>query len=194
MARATSFAMREDRSSSTWSQSQAPHSDHDRSEAQERWTRIHQGCTHSTLFSCRFVVLVLTIFQVVLCNRLFRQALTVTTTEEAVFAHTLPEPYRRQGRHFEIAIARSIGIPELRWTARTPFGGGGSAATVQVATAAVESRMANAVVIYRAFNERSGRRFGQPREGRQAIPSSMSPYMPFGLDTPAKIYALWFER
>jgi acetyl-CoA acetyltransferase len=94
----------------------------------------------------------------------------------------------------EIAIARSIGIPELRWTARTPFGGAGSAATVQVATAAVESGMAEAVVIYRAFNERSGRRFGQPPEGRNAIASSMSPYMPFGLDTPAKMYGLWFAR
>jgi len=94
----------------------------------------------------------------------------------------------------ETAIARSIGIPELRWTARTPFGGAGSAATVQVASAAVESGMASTVVIYRAFNERSGRRFGQPRERRDAITSSMSPYMPFGLDTPAKIYGLWFAR
>jgi acetyl-CoA acetyltransferase len=94
----------------------------------------------------------------------------------------------------EIAIARSIGIPELRWTARTPFGGGGSAATVQVASAAVESGMAQAVVIYRAFNERSARRFGQPPERRGAIPSPMSPYMPFGLDTPAKMYGLWFAR
>jgi acetyl-CoA acetyltransferase len=94
----------------------------------------------------------------------------------------------------EIEIARSIGIPELRWTARTPWGGSNSAATVEVATAAVESGMAKAVVIYRAFNERSGRRFGQPPEGRPAIPSSMSPYMPFGLDTPAKMYSLWFQR
>jgi acetyl-CoA acetyltransferase len=93
----------------------------------------------------------------------------------------------------EIAIARSIGIPELRWTARTPWGGSNSAATVEVATAAVESGMAKAVVIYRAFNERSGRRFGQPPEGRPAIPSSMSPYMPFGLDTPAKMYSLWYQ-
>ena len=93
----------------------------------------------------------------------------------------------------EIAIARSIGIPELRWTARTPWGGSNSAATVEVATAAVESGMAKAVVIYRAFNERSGRRFGQPPEGRPAIPASMSPYMPFGLDTPAKMYSLWYQ-
>lgn len=30
----------------------------------------------------------------------------------------------------ELAVARSVGIPELRWTARTPGGGGGASATV----------------------------------------------------------------
>ncbi len=74
-----------------------------------------------------------------------------------------------------------------------PHAVGDSAATVEVATAAVESGMAKAVVIYRAFNERSARRFGQPPEGRPAIPSSMSPYRPFGLDTPAKMYSLWYQ-
>ena len=75
-----------------------------------------------------------------------------------------------------------------------PSGGSNSAATVEVATAAVEAGLAKAVVIYRAFNERSGRRFGQPPEGRTTIPASMSPYLPFGLDTPAKMYALWYQR
>jgi hypothetical protein len=91
----------------------------------------------------------------------------------------------------EILVARSVGIPELTWTARTPGGGGGASATIQLAAAAVEAGMARAVVIYRAFNERSGRRFGQPLEG--PTPSSMSWYLPYGLDTPAKMYALWFQ-
>jgi acetyl-CoA acetyltransferase len=100
-----------------------------------------------------------------------------------------------QDANDEIDIARSIGIPELRWTARTPFGGGGSAATVQVAAAAVEAGMADAVVIYRAFNERSGRRFGQPLpRGTGGSTPAMSWYTPYGLDTPAKMYALWFQR
>jgi len=99
----------------------------------------------------------------------------------------------QQDTNDELDIARSLGIPEIRWTARTPFGGGGASATVQLAAAAVESGMADCVVIYRAFNERSGRRFGQPLPVA-AAPPGMSPYLPFGLDTPAKMYALWFQR
>jgi acetyl-CoA acetyltransferase len=96
-----------------------------------------------------------------------------------------------QDTNDELAVARSVGIPELRWTARTPGGGAGASATVQLASAAVEAGMADAVVIYRAFNERSGRRFGQPLP---AAPPSMSWTLPYGLDTPAKMYALWFQR
>ncbi|HEU5308785.1 MAG TPA: lipid-transfer protein, partial [Acidimicrobiia bacterium] len=62
----------------------------------------------------------------------------------------------------ELAVMRGAGIPSLRFTARTRGGGGGSCATVQLASAAVASGAADAVVVYRAFNERSGRRFGQP--------------------------------
>src|SRR5439155_25100204 len=62
----------------------------------------------------------------------------------------------------ELSVIRCAGIPELRFTARTRGGGGGACATVQLASAAVASGAADAVVVYRAFNERSGRRFGQP--------------------------------
>src|SRR3954469_12217379 len=65
----------------------------------------------------------------------------------------------------ELALMRSVGIPRLRWTSRTPFGGGGASATVEHAAAAVASGAANNVLISRAFNERSGRRFGQPMSG-----------------------------
>jgi acetyl-CoA acetyltransferase len=53
------------------------------------------------------------------------------------------------------------------------------------------------VVVYRAFNERSGRRFGQPlAENNQSrvTPPGWNWYLPFGLDTPAKVYSLWFQR
>jgi acetyl-CoA acetyltransferase len=92
----------------------------------------------------------------------------------------------------ELALMRSVGIREMRWTSRTPFGGGGASATVEHAAAAVISGAADAVVVYRAFNERSGRRFGQPMAG--PLPPSMNWYRPYGLDTPAKIYSLWFQR
>ncbi len=91
----------------------------------------------------------------------------------------------------ELQLMRSVGIPQIRWTSRTPFGGGGSAATVQHAAAAVVSGAADAVVIYRAFNERSGHRFGQPTG---AVTPGMSWHKTYGLDTPAKMYSLWFQR
>ena len=92
----------------------------------------------------------------------------------------------------ELALMRSVGMEEVRWTSRTPFGGGGSSALVEHAAAAVTAGAADVVVIYRAFNERSGNRFGQPGQG-QGMPN-LNWYLPYGLDTPAKMYSLWFQR
>ncbi|HWG23287.1 MAG TPA: lipid-transfer protein [Actinospica sp.] len=92
----------------------------------------------------------------------------------------------------EHALIRSVGIEHVRWTSRTPFGGGGSAALVEHAAAAVASGAADVVVVFRAFNERSGARFGQPT-GRAVTPG-LSWHLPYGLDTPAKMYALWYQR
>lgn len=90
----------------------------------------------------------------------------------------------------EHELQRGLGIPALRWSARSPFGGGGASAVVQMAAAAVASGAANAVLVYRAFNERSGQRFGQPVNNIQFPDLHFS----FGLDTPAKIYGLWYQR
>jgi acetyl-CoA acetyltransferase len=92
----------------------------------------------------------------------------------------------------ELALMRSVGVEALRWTSRTPFGGGGASATVQHAAAAVASGAADAVVVYRAFNERSGHRFGQPSTSITAPGQNL--YMPYGLDTAAKMYSLWFQH
>ncbi len=96
----------------------------------------------------------------------------------------------------ELQLMRCLGIETMRWTGRTPFGGGGSCATVQVAAAAVASGAANNVLIYRAFNERSGQRFGQPAPIHYGVGGgnpSRSLHFSYGLDTPAKIYALWYQ-
>jgi acetyl-CoA acetyltransferase len=93
----------------------------------------------------------------------------------------------------ELALIRSLGIPELRFSARTRGGGGGACATIQLAAAAVESGHADAVLVYRAFNERSGHRFGQPQVAPNPDPA-WNQHKPYGLDTPAKIYALAFQR
>jgi acetyl-CoA acetyltransferase len=92
----------------------------------------------------------------------------------------------------ELALLRNLGIPELRWVSRTVRGGAGSGSAVHHAAAAVASGAADYVLVFRAFNERSGRRFGQP-QGQVSNPAG-NWYMPYGLDTPAKIYSLWFQR
>ena len=92
----------------------------------------------------------------------------------------------------ELLLMRCLGIPELRYWSRTPHGGAGAHSTVQHAALAVASGSAKAVLIYRAFNERSGRRFGQPNA--RVTPPGWNWYLPFGLDTPAKTYSLMFQR
>jgi len=90
----------------------------------------------------------------------------------------------------EALVMECLGIPELRFAARTRGGGGGACATIQLAAAAVLSGQANAVLVWRAFNERSKHRFGQPNP-RPPDPA-WNLYKPYGLDTPAKLYALSF--
>ena len=97
-----------------------------------------------------------------------------------------------QDSNDELDLISSLGMANVRWTSRTPFGGGGASATVEHAAAAVASGAADVVVIYRAFNERSGRRFGQPSS--RPGDAGRGWYLPYGLDTPAKMYALWFQR
>jgi acetyl-CoA acetyltransferase len=91
----------------------------------------------------------------------------------------------------ELLLMRCLGIAELRWLSRTPFGGAAANSTIRQAAAAVVSGSASHVLVYRAFNERSGRRFGQPNEGNGGRSNW---YKPIGVDTPAKTYALNFQR
>jgi acetyl-CoA acetyltransferase len=93
----------------------------------------------------------------------------------------------------ELQLMRSLGVEEIKWWSRTPGGGVGACATVQHAVAAVISGMAESVLVYRAFNERSQYRFGQPH-ARPMGPAPLDWYFNFGIDTPAKMYALWFRR
>ena len=63
----------------------------------------------------------------------------------------------------EMEVGRSLGIDDVRLFSRIPYGGGASAATVLQAAMAVATGVAEVVVVYRAFNERSGMRFGDGR-------------------------------
>ena len=94
----------------------------------------------------------------------------------------------------ELELQRALGVPALNWTGRTPFGGNGAMATVQMAAAAVASGVANAVLIYRAFNERSGARFGAPETSRIMGGGLKNDFhYDFGFDTAAKMYAMTYQ-
>jgi acetyl-CoA acetyltransferase len=62
----------------------------------------------------------------------------------------------------EVEIMRNIGARNLNFFSRISFGGGGACAPILQAAMAVTTGAANTVVCYRAMNERSGLRFGQP--------------------------------
>jgi acetyl-CoA acetyltransferase len=98
----------------------------------------------------------------------------------------------------EIGLARCLGVRDLAYTTRIPGGGAASAATLHHAAAAVLGGAADIVLIWRAMNERSAYRFGQPM-----VPASGGVVnvagngtgsllwcMPFGAQTPASWEAL----
>ncbi|MGW0838826.1 lipid-transfer protein [Streptomyces sp. NPDC002787] len=98
----------------------------------------------------------------------------------------------------EIAVARALGIPELRFFSRIPHGGGGACAPLQQAALAVASGVADVVVVYRAFNERSGHRFGSGPPPFAYAHNTDQEYRnwitPYGLLTPAAQEALLARR
>jgi acetyl-CoA acetyltransferase len=98
----------------------------------------------------------------------------------------------------QAAVARATGIPSLKFFSNIPFGGGAAAATVQHAAMAVATGVADVVVCYRAFNERSGHRFGQFSTELAARPTSAgvdaSWSYPMGLGTPAANVAMVARR
>lgn len=98
----------------------------------------------------------------------------------------------------EIALARELGVPELTFFSRIDYGGGAACATVQQAAMAVATGIAEVVICYRAFNERSGRRFGQVSTAAATVPTSNGLdnawSYPMGLGTPAATVAMFARR
>jgi acetyl-CoA acetyltransferase len=98
----------------------------------------------------------------------------------------------------EIDIARHTGIGELRHFSRVHYGGGAACGTVAQAAMAVSTGMADVVVCYRAFNERSGRRFGAGIQDHAVVgtaeQSNYAYTSPIGLLTPASWVAMCAQR
>ncbi len=98
----------------------------------------------------------------------------------------------------EIAIARELGMGDLRFFSRINYGGGAACGTVQQAAIAVATGVADVVVCYRGFNERSGDRFGQVSQWAAAqvntngLDNAFT--YPYGLSTPAATVAMQAQR
>ncbi|MHA7836056.1 MAG: thiolase C-terminal domain-containing protein [bacterium] len=99
----------------------------------------------------------------------------------------------------DVDLVRSLGIEGLRFSSRSPHGGGGSIGTLAHAMAAVESGLAHTVVCYRAMNERSEARFGiahmEPNAQTKGSGSGFLEWsMPFGAMTPAAWTGIQAQR
>ena len=98
----------------------------------------------------------------------------------------------------EIAVARELGVGELRFFSQVGYGGGAACATVQQAAMAIATGAAEVVLCYRALNERSGHRFGQVSRAAVAAATSAgvdnSWHYPMGLGTPAATVAMIARR
>ncbi len=94
----------------------------------------------------------------------------------------------------EMEVGRNLGIDRVSFFSRVPYGGGASCAVVTHAAMAVASGLADVVVCYRAFNERSGMRFGSFTNSLTSLPLFLSFYAPYGLMTPASWVAMQAHR
>ena len=97
----------------------------------------------------------------------------------------------------EIEVFRNIGGRELKFFARTDYGGGAACAPLLQAALAIHAGIAQVVVCYRAMNERSQYRFGQafvPPAFANAESANWSWTVPFGLATPAAWVAMAARR
>lgn len=94
----------------------------------------------------------------------------------------------------EVGLNRALGIRELKYVSRIPQGGAGSVTTLHHAVSAVLSGAADNVVLWRAMNERSQYRFGQPHVGSAIAVGGGTTFMewcmPFGAQHPATWEAL----
>lgn len=98
----------------------------------------------------------------------------------------------------EMMVARLIGSPGLKMFSRVDYGGGAACGPLAHAAQAVAAGVCECVVIYRAFNERSGARFGTGELFGQhhlnPVTIQMGNYLPHGLMTPASWFGMTARR
>ncbi len=100
--------------------------------------------------------------------------------------------------NWEITLQTMLGGKDLKFFARTEYGGGAACGPLVHATTAIASGLCDVVVYYRALNERSGYRFGngQLLNNEPTNPNIIhfSHYFPYGFMTPAAWIAMSARR
>ena len=98
--------------------------------------------------------------------------------------------------NIEVEVARGIGAGNLKFFSRPHYGGGGGCGGVLHAALAVAAGVSDVCVVYRAMNERSQYRFGQPMGGLP--PTSeyavLSYHAIHGIQTAAAFIAMGMRR
>jgi acetyl-CoA acetyltransferase len=102
----------------------------------------------------------------------------------------------------EVELVTTLGIPELRFMARTPSGGGGAASLLGLAALAVASGTAECVVAFRARNRSKAASYGaDPNQGGRPWAKAGAQLRdfrqwqhPFGVASPAQEMALIARR
>jgi acetyl-CoA acetyltransferase len=89
----------------------------------------------------------------------------------------------------ETELVRAVGIRDVGFSSRVPYGGGGSQGVLLHAAAAIAAGVAQTVVVYRSVKARSGARFGAAQAATRPTSShsgstAMQWAIPFGVMTP----------
>lgn len=100
--------------------------------------------------------------------------------------------------NWEISVHQQIGGKDLKFFARTEYGGGAAVGPLVHAATAIASGLCDVVIYYRALNERSGYRFGNGQllntEPTNPNIIHFSHYFPYGFMTPAAWIAMSARR
>ncbi|WP_042348702.1 thiolase C-terminal domain-containing protein [Bacillus massiliigorillae] len=95
----------------------------------------------------------------------------------------------------QVDIVKALGIPNLSFFSKIPYGGGANCGTVAHAVAAVASGLANYVVCVRSIRDASGPvKYGDFEPTRVSDLTYMGMYHPFGLLTPVSWDGMFAQR
>jgi len=98
----------------------------------------------------------------------------------------------------ENAVARNLGVPNLRFFGEVGYGGGGGCGVVGHAAAAIAAGMARCVLVYRSRNRGSGGRpwagTSRERDHAQAETNETAFFSPYGFVRPVDQVAMFTRR